>query len=164
MNVLAPTFENEWWFTLISVELVVKFLSPECRLASPKTSSNKAVGPSIWLIVSPKLLMFNIFEAIPFCLPVNTRNTVEHHRLLNCPRVSIFRLDRDHASLPRQPPDFPPKCSCQGPWNVDLRTPPGPEGSNGSLLCVCRGHPDILHLRFEVLDLELLLTLQVTRQ
>jgi len=31
----------------------------------------------------------------------------------------------------------------QGPWNVDLRTPPGPEGSNGSLLCICRGHPDI---------------------
>ena len=31
----------------------------------------------------------------------------------------------------------------QGPWNVDLRTPPGPEGSNGSLLCVCRGHPGI---------------------
>src|SRR5579872_938434 len=30
---------------------------------------------------------------------------------------------------------------CQGPWNVDLRTPPGPEGSNGSLLDICRGHP-----------------------
>src|SRR5216117_1081573 len=30
---------------------------------------------------------------------------------------------------------------CQGPWNVDLRTPPGPEGSNGSLLCIRRGHP-----------------------
>jgi hypothetical protein len=29
----------------------------------------------------------------------------------------------------------------QGPWNADLRTPPGPEGSNGSLLCICRGHP-----------------------
>jgi len=29
----------------------------------------------------------------------------------------------------------------QGPWNVDLRTPPGPEGSNGSLLDICRGHP-----------------------
>ena len=29
----------------------------------------------------------------------------------------------------------------QGPWNVDLRTPRGPEGSNGSLLRVCRGHP-----------------------
>ena len=29
----------------------------------------------------------------------------------------------------------------QGPWNVDLRTPPGPEGSNGSLLCICRSHP-----------------------
>src|SRR5437870_3288422 len=29
----------------------------------------------------------------------------------------------------------------QGPWTVDLRTPPGPEGSNGSLLCICRGHP-----------------------
>src|ERR1700709_2834291 len=32
----------------------------------------------------------------------------------------------------------------QGPWNVDLRTPPGPEGSNGSLLRICRGHPDTL--------------------
>jgi len=29
----------------------------------------------------------------------------------------------------------------QGPRNVDLRTPPGPEGSNGSLLDICRGHP-----------------------
>src|ERR1035437_1246235 len=38
---------------------------------------------------------------------------------------------------------------CQGPWNVDLRTPPGPEGSNGSLLCVCRGHPDILSIQNE---------------
>jgi len=26
---------------------------------------------------------------------------------------------------------------------VDLRTPPGPEGSNGSLLRICRGHPGI---------------------
>jgi hypothetical protein len=34
--------------------------------------------------------------------------------------------------------------SRQGPWNVDLRTPPGPEGSNGSLLRICRGHPDTL--------------------
>src|SRR5256885_2805404 len=33
---------------------------------------------------------------------------------------------------------------CQGPWNVDLRTPPGPEGSNGSLLCIRRGHPGFL--------------------
>ena len=30
---------------------------------------------------------------------------------------------------------------CQGLWSVDLRTPPGPEGSNGSLLCNCRSHP-----------------------
>ena len=30
---------------------------------------------------------------------------------------------------------------CQGPWNADLRTPPGPEGSNGSLLCIRRGYP-----------------------
>src|SRR4051794_18248362 len=29
----------------------------------------------------------------------------------------------------------------QGPRNVDLRTPPGQECSNGSLLRVCRGHP-----------------------
>src|SRR5262245_22366280 len=34
---------------------------------------------------------------------------------------------------------------CQGPWNVDLRTPPGPEGSNGSLLDICRGHPGIFY-------------------
>src|SRR5581483_7223273 len=34
-------------------------------------------------------------------------------------------------------------CSCQGPWNVDLRTPPGQECSNGSLLCIRRGHPGI---------------------
>ena len=27
---------------------------------------------------------------------------------------------------------------------MDLRTPPGPEGSNGSLLRICRGHPSIL--------------------
>jgi hypothetical protein len=33
---------------------------------------------------------------------------------------------------------------CQGPWTVDLQTPPGPEGSNGSLLCICRGHPGTL--------------------
>jgi hypothetical protein len=32
---------------------------------------------------------------------------------------------------------------CQGPRNVDLQTPPGPEGSNGSLLDICRGHPGI---------------------
>src|SRR5215207_9853592 len=32
---------------------------------------------------------------------------------------------------------------CQGPRNVDLRTPPGQECSNGSLLCVCRGYPGI---------------------
>jgi len=41
----------------------------------------------------------------------------------------------------------------QGPWNVDLRTPPGPEGSNGSLLDICRGHPGIF--RFTILDLRL---------
>ena len=35
---------------------------------------------------------------------------------------------------------------CQGPWNVDLRTPPGPEGSNGSLLDICRGHPGIFSI------------------
>jgi hypothetical protein len=29
----------------------------------------------------------------------------------------------------------------QGPWNVDLRTPPGQECSNGSLLRIRRGHP-----------------------
>src|SRR6202453_4780773 len=32
---------------------------------------------------------------------------------------------------------------CQGPWNVDLRTPPGQECSNGSLLRIRRGHPGI---------------------
>jgi GxxExxY protein len=32
---------------------------------------------------------------------------------------------------------------CQGLRIADLRTPPGPEGSNGSLLCICRSHPGI---------------------
>jgi hypothetical protein len=32
---------------------------------------------------------------------------------------------------------------CQGPWNADLETPPGPEGSNGTLLRIRRGHPGI---------------------
>jgi len=36
---------------------------------------------------------------------------------------------------------------CQGPWNVDLRTPPGPEGSNGSLLDICRGHPGLFLMK-----------------
>ena len=48
----------------------------------------------------------------------------------------------------------------QGPWNVDLRTPPGPEGSNGSLLDICRGNPgtfSIYHFRFTIDDLKLLL-------
>ena len=36
----------------------------------------------------------------------------------------------------------------QGPWNADLRTPPGPEGSNGSLLCIRRGHPGIFDFQF----------------
>jgi hypothetical protein len=38
--------------------------------------------------------------------------------------------------------------SRQGPRNVDLRTPPGPEGSNGSLLDICRGHPGIFIYAF----------------
>jgi Ankyrin repeats (3 copies) len=42
--------------------------------------------------------------------------------------------------------------SCQGPWNVDLRTPPGQECSNGSLLCIRRGHPGILNFRFLICD------------
>src|SRR6267142_541645 len=45
--------------------------------------------------------------------------------------------------------------SCrQGPWTVDLRTPPGPEGSNGSLLCSCRGHPGILNSKRGVRNAE----------
>jgi len=36
---------------------------------------------------------------------------------------------------------------CQGPWNADLETPPGPEGSNGTLLRIRRGHPGILILK-----------------
>src|ERR1043166_4688299 len=50
------------------------------------------------------------------------------------------------------PSDVPHIHDCQGPWNVDLRTPPGPEGSNGSLLDICRGHPGIriYDLRFAI--------------
>src|SRR5437899_9078594 len=40
---------------------------------------------------------------------------------------------------------------CQGACIVDLRTPPGPEGSNGSLLCICRGHPGISQMSYQVI-------------
>jgi hypothetical protein len=39
--------------------------------------------------------------------------------------------------------------SRQGPWNVDLGTPPGPEGSNGTLLRIRRGYPGF---EFSILD------------
>ena len=42
--------------------------------------------------------------------------------------------------------------SRQGPWNVDLETPPGPEGSNGTLLHIRRGYPGFSNLRFLILD------------
>jgi len=51
-----------------------------------------------------------------------------------------------------------PSCTihnCQGPWNVDLQTPSGPEGSSGRSLCICRGHPGNLHLRLITDDLRL---------
>ena len=38
----------------------------------------------------------------------------------------------------------------QGPWSADLQTPRGPEGSNGSLLCICRGHPGLLNFSNEL--------------
>jgi len=59
-------------------------------------------------------------------------------------------------ALSRQRLKFAAFFICQGPWNVDLRTPPGPEGSNGSLLDICRGHPDIFiyDLRFAIYDRE----------
>jgi hypothetical protein len=44
---------------------------------------------------------------------------------------------------------------CQGPRNVDLRTPPGPEGSNGSLLDICRGHPGIFSMQNEKLKMKI---------
>jgi len=47
---------------------------------------------------------------------------------------------------------------CQGPWNADLRTPPGPEGSNGSLLCIRRGHPGFF--QFTNCDLRLTISLR----
>jgi hypothetical protein len=47
---------------------------------------------------------------------------------------------------------------------VDLQTPPGPEGSNGSLLDICRGHPGILNLRFAISDLRLQTQLQTSHK
>jgi hypothetical protein len=52
-------------------------------------------------------------------------------------------------ALSRQRVKCAARFSRQGPWNVDLRTPPGPEGSNGSLLRICRGHPDTLSIQNE---------------
>jgi hypothetical protein len=46
--------------------------------------------------------------------------------------------------------------SRQGPWNVDLETPPGPEGSNGNLLRIRRGYPGFSDFRFLILDCEFL--------
>jgi len=40
----------------------------------------------------------------------------------------------------------------QGPWNVDLRIPPGQECSNGSLLCIRRGHPGTFDFRLRIGD------------
>jgi hypothetical protein len=51
-------------------------------------------------------------------------------------------------------PQVPHIQDCQGPRNVDLRTPPGPEGSNGSLLDICRGHPGIFSMQNEKLKIE----------
>jgi len=53
--------------------------------------------------------------------------------------------------------NFAADCPRQGLRIADLRTPPGPEGSNGSLLCICRSHPGIFFiydLRFAIYDLE----------
>jgi len=41
---------------------------------------------------------------------------------------------------------------CQGPWNADLRTPPGPEGSNGSLLRMRRGYPGSFDFGLRIVD------------
>jgi hypothetical protein len=46
----------------------------------------------------------------------------------------------------------------QGLWIADLQNPPGPEGSNGSLLCICRSHPGI---SFTIYDLRF--TIEGTR-
>jgi hypothetical protein len=53
------------------------------------------------------------------------------------PRRALFPCCPGTAALPSR------REFCQGPRNVDLRTPPGQECSNGSLLCICRGHPGI---------------------
>ena len=61
---------------------------------------------------------------------------------------------RNSVALSRQAMNIAAIFSCQGPWNVDLRTPPGPEGSNGSLLRICRGHPGISNFEFLILSFE----------
>jgi len=55
-----------------------------------------------------------------------------------------WQINGNNDALSRQRGMDAANYICQGPWNVDLRTPPGPEGSNGSLLDICRGHPGIL--------------------
>jgi len=50
---------------------------------------------------------------------------------------------RQYFALARQAARVAANFFCQGLWSVDLRTPPGPEGSNGSMLCNCRSHPGI---------------------
>ena len=67
--------------------------------------------------------------------------------VLNCPlgqqiRETFTNPPRQSFVLVAAFP-LPHNTPRQGLWSADLRIPPGPEGSNGSMLCNCRSHPGI---------------------
>jgi hypothetical protein len=84
----------------------------------------------------------------PHCQDRGGTNTPQNHDSFRSNRFNFITSDMNHHRnfnrfLLEAAAGVPHISRCQGPWNVDLRTPPGPEGSNGSLLRICRGHPGI---------------------
>ncbi len=84
---------------------------------------------------------------------IHIRKLVWHHQVQGF-NARFYRGNLSLRTCSGHGARFGARFPCQGPWNVDLRTPPGPEGSNGSLLGICRGHPGILicDLRLGIYD------------
>ena len=87
----------------------------------------------------------NPFQPIPTCAGYPSHLETQNSKLKTRNQPTRILLE---AIRPVQHID-----ARQGPRNVDLRTPPGQECSNGSLLCICRGHPGIFHLWLTIDDL-----------
>jgi hypothetical protein len=74
-----------------------------------------------------------IADQLDICIGTAVKWDADHKEVLK-----NIQIDLAAAAFPRV------IMGRQGPWNVDLGTPPGPEGSNGTLLRIRRGHPGFL--------------------